>query len=334
MTHAFPVSSSILSAVALAQYLQEQYPFGRSVEGRLLRSGINDSYLIQDGQAKYVFRVYSLHWRTRLEIQEEMRLLRCLQEAGLSVSYPVPDKYQALIQTLLAPEGERYGVLFSFAEGEKLHNYPAAVHHTIGQLMARMHQITEGMLLERVTYTPELLLVQSLERVAAFLSADSEEMQYLKALQGHLLRLLGGLDLATLRVGAVHLDIWFDNLNVCPDGSVTLFDFDFCGNGWLALDIGYYMLQLYQTEREEPACSTKLAAFFGGYESICPISSEERELLPALGLCLYFFYLGIQCQRFDNWSNSFLSESYLKRFVQALVKRYAGIHGIEAAAEQ
>lgn len=93
------------------------------------------------------------------------------------------------------------------------------------------------------------------------------------------------------------------------------------------------MLQLYQTEREEPACSTKLAAFFGGYESICPIRSEERDLLPAFGLCLYFFYLGIQCQRFDNWSNSFLSESYLKRFVQALVKRYAGIHGIETATD-
>jgi hypothetical protein len=41
-----------------------------------------------------------------------------------------------------------------------------------------------------------------------------------------------------------------------------------------------------------------------------------------LGVSLYFFYLGIQCQRFENWSNSFLNETYLKRFINLLVKTY------------
>jgi hypothetical protein len=41
-----------------------------------------------------------------------------------------------------------------------------------------------------------------------------------------------------------------------------------------------------------------------------------------LGVSLYFFYLGIQCQRYENWSNSFLNEVYLKRFINLLVKRY------------
>ncbi len=40
----------------------------------------------------------------------------------------------------------------------------------------------------------------------------------------------------------------------------------------------------------------------------------------------YFFYLGVQCQRYDNWSNAFLSENYLKRFINGLVKRYYDIY--------
>jgi hypothetical protein len=41
-----------------------------------------------------------------------------------------------------------------------------------------------------------------------------------------------------------------------------------------------------------------------------------------LGVTLYFFYLGVQCQRYENWSNVFLNETHLKRFVNLLVKKY------------
>jgi len=40
-------------------------------------------------------------------------------------------------------------------------------------------------------------------------------------------------------------------------------------------------------------------------------------------LSVYFFYLGVQCQRFDNWSNVFINELYLKRFINLRVKRWA-----------
>ena len=37
---------------------------------------------------------------------------------------------------------------------------------------------------------------------------------------------------------------------------------------------------------------------------------------------IYFFYLGVQCKRFDNWSNTFLNDLYLKRFINLRVKRW------------
>ncbi len=86
------------------------------------------------------------------------------------------------------------------------------------------------------------------------------------------------------------------------------------------------MLQLYYVERVDAECATKLQAFMDGYESVTPLTAEEKRLLPMLGVSMYFFYLGVQCRRFHNWSNVFLSETYLKRFIIAVVKRYADIH--------
>jgi len=322
----FPVSSSILSAPHLPAFLKDAYGFGTGTSCSLLRAGINHTYLVATGSARYVFRVYSCNWRTAEEINEEIRLLLELKEKGMSVSYPLPANNGAYIQTFQAPEGARYAVLFSFAAGEKLHLVPAETHYRLGTLMGRLHQITAPMILNRTTYTPQVLLQDPMPYLGQFLPADTAEMDYMKTLQVRLLSLLANADHTQLRRGVVHLDIWFDNINVAGE-EITIFDFDFCGNGWLALDVAYYMMQLHNVEKYEPAdYSPKVAAFIAGYESVCPLTGEEKRLLPVLGICLYFFYLGIQCRRYENWSNSFLNENYLKRFINGLVKRYCDIY--------
>ncbi|GGH13440.1 phosphotransferase enzyme family protein [Mucilaginibacter phyllosphaerae] len=318
----FPVSSSVLSADHLGVLVQDVYNLNTGVTCQLLKTGINHSYLIKDFPDKYVFRIYSLDWRTRLEIEEEIRLLNLLCDAGISVSYPIADADGDHIQELNAPEGMRYGVLFSFAEGEKLLNFPAEVHHKAGETMARIHQVTKNVGLQRATYTPQVLTEDTISGLQKFLPADSEEMAWILSTQKYLLNELAKADLGQLRTGAVHMDIWFDNFNITKDGQINLFDFDFCGNGWLCLDIAYYVLQLHSTEKIEDERNEKLNAFFAGYESITPISAEEKRLLPVLGVSMYFFYLGVQCRRFENWSNVFLNETYLKRFINLLVKKY------------
>jgi Ser/Thr protein kinase RdoA (MazF antagonist) len=318
----FPVISSILSATHVGLFLQDKYGFGAAATCKLLKTGINHSYLITDGDRKFVFRLYSLNWRTQTEIEEEIRLLNLLRDADIAVSYPIKDASGNYIQELNAPEGIRYGVLFSFAQGEKLLNFPAGLHYKIGETMARIHQVTQNLQLQRVTYTPQVLLQDSFERLKQFLPADTDEMQWMASTQKYLLAELAKADTGKLRRGAVHMDIWFDNLNITKEGAVTIFDFDFCGNGWLCLDIAYYILQLHSTEKVEAERTEKLESFLAGYESVTKISEEEKSLLPMLGVSMYFFYLGVQCQRFDNWSNVFLNETYLKRFINLLVKKY------------
>ncbi len=322
MTH-FPVTNSNLSSTHIGLFLEEKYSLSRKAKCQLIRAGINDTYLVTDHSDKFVFRVYSLNWRTSLEIEEEINLLRYLKQNNISVSYPLPDKENNFIQILNAPEGNRFAVLFTFAEGEKLHIISAETHFQIGQLMARFHKVTLNRRLNRVDYTPELILIDSLNKIANFLAADTEEMNFMKLAQKYLIECFKNADASQIRQGIVHLDIWFDNINVTNENAVTIFDFDFCGNGWLCLDIAYYIKQLHNVEKyKSKDYQPKIDSFIKGYESVTPITNEEKRLIPMLGVSLLFFYLGVQCQRYDNWSNSFLSENYLKRFINGIVRKY------------
>ncbi|MEB0249870.1 phosphotransferase, partial [Mucilaginibacter sp. 5B2] len=96
-------------------------------------------------------------------------------------------------------------------------------------------------------YTPKVILQDPLEYLKEFLPADSEEMQWMLSTQKFLLDELGKADKSQLRIGATHMDIRFDNFNITKEGQINLFDFDFCGNGWLCYDIAYYILQLNST---------------------------------------------------------------------------------------
>lgn len=319
----FPVSNSTLSATHLVAFLQEKYALSPSTQCKLIRAGLNDTYLVTDKLERFVFRVYSLNWRTRTEIVEEVNLLLKLQENDIPVSYPLADKTSNFIQEVNAPEGVRFAVLFTYAAGEKLHDYSAETHFQIGTLMAQFHQITLHQKIKRVDYSAQVILKDSLKHIANFLGADTAEMKFMLDTHKELIQEFKNVDASKLRTGIVHLDIWFDNINLTKNNKATLFDFDFCGNGWLCLDIAYYIMQLHNIEKyDKTAYQTKIDSFLKGYESITKLSTEEKRLIPILGVSLYYFYLGVQCQRYENWSNSFLSENYLKRYINGLVKRY------------
>lgn len=316
-----PVVCSTLSAAHLGLFIQQQYQFSSATSCRLLRAAIAHTYLITDGDNKYVFRLYNVNWRTQTEIAEEIKLLQLLHQNGIPVSYAIPDATRNYIITVPAPEGQRYGVLFSYAKGEKILSYSDEMHTAIGEIMARMHALTHNLQLQRVHYTPQVLLIDSFNLVKQFISIETAEMQFMQKTQEYVLQQYHAANETALRQGIVHLDIWFDNMNIYNKSEVTIFDFDFCGNGWLLHDIAYYTLQLFNTEREPEEYQRKLNCFLKGYESVTQITDEEKRLIPAASMAIYFFYLGVQCNRFESWTSTFLNETYLKRYINLVVKR-------------
>ena len=326
-TSTFPVTGSTLSGAAIAKLLRLKYNLGANSECKIFRTGINHLYVVTDGNKKYVFRVYTHNWRTRAEIAEELRLLNVLNASEIPVSYPIPDISGEWIQTLNAPEGERFGVLFSFAGGEKIVKFSPVAAYNVGVAMAEMHQITENIVLQRTTYSPEVFLVDSVRNITMLFGDTSSEMQFLQQLAGFLKVQFSQMDQSQLRQGAVHLDIWFDNLHFINKERVVFFDFDFCGNAWLVGDVAYFLFQLFNTHQGDQDFEIKAVEFMKGYTSVRQLCDEEHRVVPVVVLGIALFYMGVQCERFDNWSNIFLTEEHLKRYI-AMLKKWMGYHKI------
>jgi Ser/Thr protein kinase RdoA (MazF antagonist) len=261
-------------------------------------------------------------------VSEELRLLRYLQSNDIPVSYPIADRAGEFIQEINALEGIRYAVLLSYAEGRKIPKFDEQTSYNIGTIMARIHRLTENFQVSRITYDAKSLLADSLKRTQTFFSPNIDEMKFIASLTDYLTKEYGNLNLKQLRSGVVHLDLWFDNMHFGENDKITIFDFDFCGNGWLCLDVAYFIFQLNNTNLDEVEFRQKADCFFSGYESISELTDEEKRIIPMAGLCVLLFYLSIQCDRFDTWSNIFLNEDHLRRFAGTLKRwmKYNNIH--------
>ena len=271
----FPVITSVLSEKNLGEFIKDKYDLSDGFHCTLFRTGVNHTYFISDKKIKYVVRVYCHGWRTKNEIQEELWLLKLLKENSVSVSFPIPDKENNLIQEINAPEGQRYIVLFSYAEGEKMRFMDNETCYEIGSLMARLHTITSNKNINRINYNSESLLNKSYELLKHYFSEDLSEMKYLKEIGLEISNTFKEIELSEIQKGIVHLDIWYDNVSVNNKEEITIFDFDNCGNGFLFLDIGYFFIQLFHIELNKEIYESKVESFLSGYRKVRAITKKK-----------------------------------------------------------
>jgi len=306
----FPVTASTISEKELGEFAKDKYELNKNYVCKLFRTGMNHTYFISNNETKYVLRVYSHNWRSKSEINEEINLLNLLSENNLNVSFPIKDKHGEFIQKINAPEGIRYIVLFSFAKGDKIRFINQDTCFKIGSLMAKFHDLTLNKTINRISYSKNSLIEQPYDYLKQFFSEELPEMKFIKEIRNTFVN----SDFDNIQSGLVHLDIWYDNMAITKENEITVFDFDFCGNGWQILDIGYFCKQLFFIESDKKQYELKVQNFLKGYQKIKELSDKELKLIPKAGASVFVFYLGIQAQRFD-WSNVFLSENYLKMFI-------------------
>ncbi len=322
-----PAISAILSPKHIAEYVVNIYGFDKTTTCTILKIGINHTYLIITPTKKFVFRVYFLNWRTETEIEEELKLLYSLQEKGVAVSYPIKDNNHKEIQKIVAAEGERFAVLFSFAEGEAIRKPSEENCYQLGRAIAKMHQQNLNKKIARITYNSDTLVNWAFIKTVAFFPEPSLEMKFFKEANDRVKLEFKNADESQLRKGIVHLDLWYENMKLKGD-SFTFFDFDNCGNGWLFLDIAYSLMLIFRNEPNKENYRKKQAEFFKGYEEITLISEEEKRLIPFGGLAIWLHFTGIHVVRFNDFSNQFFSKEFLKYWIQT-VNVWMRFHHIE-----
>lgn len=323
-----PAVSSILSPAYLAEFVRQKYKVASDTRCRIIRIGANHTYLITSAAERYVLRVYARNWRTELEISEELRLLDLLQKNNFSVSHPIPDVNGQYIQQMNALEGLRFAVLFSYAEGAAVKNLSKEACSQLGTTMARLHQQTVDLTINRKDYTADTLVRWAFDLAKGFFGEASEDIQFFSRAQAVIAREFGQIDPRVVRHGVVHLDIWQDNMKVSEDHVVSLFDFDNCGNGPLFLDLGYTLMSLYRHEPNKEQYREKRELFLQAYRSTFPFSQVEEKLIPYGGLAIWLHYNGVHVQRFDDFSNPFLSPTFLTYWINT-ARQWMAFHDIQ-----
>lgn len=147
MQSPFPSTYSTLSALALADLIGVKYGWSDTC-CRFLTRGVGDTYLIETIDNLYILRIYRSSHRNLSQIQAEIALLNALIRGGVSVSYPVADLSGEFIQSLNAIEGQRYGVVFSYAPGKSVRIPDERQLNIFGREMGKFHNISAAMKME------------------------------------------------------------------------------------------------------------------------------------------------------------------------------------------
>jgi Ser/Thr protein kinase RdoA (MazF antagonist) len=289
------VYRSILSADELIQLIQSDYNLPSPVQCWLFQCGVNDIYFVSAQGKKYILRIS--HTRRYGAFDEsaycfELDLLHYLGQKKSPVSCPLTRNNNDLLGMINAPEGRRYYSLFNFADGEILPALTEEYAYVFGKTLAELHLVMNKFSSPhpRFHLDEEFLINEPVRRLRAFSQISRENISFLERLAESLSSNIKGLTRQPGEYGIIHGDFWWENIHV-KEKELTIFDFDFCGYGWLAYDIGC----LRGTAK---ALGTDLSAetvdsFLRGYQSVRKLTELELRAIPAFEKIRVIWALGL-----------------------------------------
>ena len=315
-----PVTYSSLSAEALTRQVLSRYALNSPVRCEYVYRGLNDNYLVKDSHTKYVLRVYRHNWRDLQDIEAEIELIQFLRSEGVGVSFPVPDKNGTMIRQIGAPEGIRYAVLFSYAEGRPpLPQITIRESRATGEELSKMHRATVNRRLgnNRCHMDTTALLYESFHTIKPFLEDSTEDLRQLDEVVSRLAVKFERIPLNNISFGICHGDLYPSNLHISSSGKVTFFDFDACCCSWFVMDIAGFCYAATQTYKYAAKVNK---AFLEGYRELRSLNAEEVELIPYFGAVNRIWVLATQCANFEIFSH--FTRTNIKHNIIGNLKRY------------
>ena len=289
-----PVVHSLPSSEALEQNVLCNYELGNFQSCQLLKRGLNDTYLVKTKQKPYILRVYRHSWRTKDEIDFELELLNFLHKHNLAISYPIEKTTGDFTTAIAAPEGTRYTALFSYASGKAVNKkIDSEQSRKLGETVATIHKATNNFKssFSRPELNNEYLLDASINALAPLYKHRETDIAYLykqiEELKTNLLAL--NLPKSAPFYGICIGDIHAGNTHFNQIKQPTLFDFDQCGYGWRAFDIGKFINTAIVWKLDNRI----ICSFLDGYQTICKLSNIEISAIPIFTKIAHIWVMGI-----------------------------------------
>jgi Ser/Thr protein kinase RdoA (MazF antagonist) len=285
-----------LSADALRQQLLPHYALPPALQCRFLMHGMHDNYLLEGAQEKYIVRVYRRRWRSLEEIQFELEFLEHLHRAGCPVAYPRRTTGAEPWVMLRTPDGERVAVLFTHAPGCAPDRAIEPRHsEALGQVIAQIHQAADTFSTPHVRQVLDIdyLLDASVAAITPYL--NGEQRTALQVTQRRIRNALPALPRQAPWFGPCSGDVNPRNFHVDERGRITVFDFDQCGLGWRAFEIGKFFASL-ASGSETDSIRT---AFLRGYESVRALTPDEQRAVPPFRVLSFLWVMALHVYNAD-----------------------------------
>ncbi len=308
------VLKSIFQPADIALDIADRYDIP-GASGEFILPGLNDTYLIQTAERRAVLRLYQHGWRDSEEIRYELELLLHLAEKHLPVSVALADRFGDYIHSYQAPEGERPAVLFTFAEGDRPLLNPEMASQ-VGRLMADLHVAADDFETNALRRPRDLSRLDEALSLAEPLFVDrAEDFSCLEHVRDVITNRVKAL-VSGLNWGPCHGDLWQANLAQAPSGELTLFDFDLCGPGWRAEDLGFFKWNSLFSSSS--TASSSWEAFLDGYQSVRPLSPAEAEVVDVFVGVTHLLSLGLTVMRSRFQGSAMLGQRQMDARLRAI----------------
>ncbi len=277
--------------------------------------GLHDNYLIESQEQKYILRIYRNNWRSQEEILFELEWLRYLRGRTKLVVELVETKGGNLTFQVDSPEGPRLGAMFQYADGnEPGNNISANEAELLGEAVAYIHKCSDTYIPQRTrqVLNTKHLLDDSVYAISPYL--DKEGIAYLFGLRDQLNDAMPNLEECPGIYGLCIGDVNPTNFHISEHDEITVFDFDQCGYGYRAFEIGKF----FSSVRIHCQRLDVTEAFCRGYQSIRPLSLNERQAIPVFEIISVIWVMAIQVANADRIGYKYLEKQAWDRRLRDL----------------
>lgn len=268
---------AIFTEVSLeeASVLFDQLSVGKLQSLRGIAGGIeNTNYFATTDKGEYVLTLFER--LTHEQLPFYLRLTTHLAEKGIPVPKPQADASGQFLFTLC---GKPAAVVNKLAGQSQLQ--PQAVHCAqLGNMLARMHLASKDFFLHQPNLRGLPWQNQTAPSIYPYLQAD--QLSLLQDELAYQNEIAASAAYADLPRGAVHADLFRDNVMFEGETLTGCFDFYFAGVDTWMFDLGVCLNDWAINHADGSHNAEKAKALLDAYQAIRPLTEQERNLLPAM----------------------------------------------------
>mgnify|MGYP000182659935 CR=1 FL=1 len=233
--------------------------------------------------------------------------------------------------SLAAPEGERVGALFASAGVVEAREISAAQSRDLGRLAGMLHATVDG---GNASYArppiDEDALIDAPLAATRGAIAGGDDLAFLETVAERVRHRLSELPRGAPDYGYCHGDLHPGNVRFDTSGQPTLFDFDFCGDGWRAYDLAVFLWNTFGERRPRRWRESRWRAFLRGYREVRPLPEGLDEAVPLFLAARQIWFIGLDFGGNGGWLPQWLTPQYLQEQVLPLrrwTSEYAILRG-------